>query len=450
MVEWWDDLLPAEADRTTVHKWQDDVFIPKNPWAVKIEKVEVDPRAVEIVDGMKDTAVVTLGDNRVLRQGVFEGEKVELISAEEIKTESGDSITGAIQVLGYCYENNTAAFRKLLTNKSNWDFYCESMKGYKDEDVLRLCRYMRSITPARNRVSKKAATIAAGDTTLAKVRSLIAEAKRLSGNKNVVAYGVGNPTHMMGYVEGIRVCYDTDVPFGESDYYREGNLLDWEKHLKKSDIVLSDASYGESRDGGMIIPEKFYDIYRKMAKTHYVVCKVDKLDFKDPVLDVTWFRDHNRECFVLLGPGADQQLEDFEFGKLIRASNMQRMALMRDGFYMSGKARLTVDEGNLRQCKKVARTLYLKGEKYRSVVEAVVKKFGEKLSKTWKDYCMTPYRMVFMEEVHELDVDLPCVLMDVENLAKNKERLYHSFFTQCVMEYDETVGWVALSYNESA
>lgn len=322
------------------------------------------------------------------------------------------------------------------------------------EESLKLYRQIRSITPALNKVTKKYAVMGGGMSTLSKIRDMLdyADTQVPGGIKSICAFGISNYKHAMCYHPKIRVCYDTDVR-KPGNYFVKGDLRKWKSYVRPGEFILSDCSLGESEGSGLDIPEDYYDIYSDMVKHgHPVLFKFSKnggvVKRNLRVDSVCYYREHNMEAFALVTPWG-KDVDRYELGKMeyeleVKRANDERMRLFICRDYDVPDATLRVREAELTHAMNVLRNAERGGKKAMSVVCDIIGEFGS-LKRGWNRLCFDKeYQKVEFEDFLTLDIDLPCVLLDMGTLASDHERLIASFFHNFEMEFVEEFGWVAV------
>lgn len=421
---------------------------------VKVEEVVVSEQVVDILSTAPEETLAILGANEIVRVPQVERKCYEYDKEKsKLILEGGGEIVGEKNVLVWARDNNTNLFRDLIFQ--NYEKYLEIAYLADLEESLLWYRMLRSVTPALNIVSKKFDVMNNGLSTLGKIRNMLDFARDLGAPQSIVAFGVGNYTHDMCYHPDVRLCVDTDSwsHGDESAYFERGDLINWRDYVGEHDMILSDCSIGSDMAMGMEIPEVYYQVYKDMVEAGYfVLAKISKfgLLWKEnwAVASICFYREHNFEAFVLISPRAEQNvynMRDFDLADRMRGANDGRMRRILSREFDSPGVEFRFTMREIDKALNLANVVYRTGEKNFSVMRDVFNRFSDELGKNWRKLCLDKNPIIgdYLEYL-DIPVELPCILIDVEFLAADKERLFASFHQKCVMEWYDEVGWAAV------
>lgn len=458
-MEMWDDFddfesLPEEEPglefREVVEK---STVLNKDLVRSKLtEEVQVNSRVVDVLSAAPDEVLPVLGVNALVRQPQVEKRWYE-IKDGVLCVEGGSFHVDMKSIVGWAEKNNTSLFRDLVFD--NYEEYLREAERADVFEALLWYRRLRSVTPTLNVVSKKLTVMEAGLSTLGKIRDLLSYGASLAGTTSTVAFGIGGPHHAMAYHPNVVLCVDTDSRCEGADrnYFVKGNLLDWKKYVQAGDMILSDCSLGDSDMLGLEIPNGYYEVYKEMCKAgHYVLCKINKfgVPYRDnwSVASIGYYREHNMEAFVLLSPKISEnvyRMRDLDIEARMRQANDSRMRWILGRRFDTEGVVLRYTEDELLKALGLSKLIYRWGEKNYSVVRDIFVNHSEKLDRTWKALCYDGnYSLVEFCDYLDVNFEYPCILMDMQYLAADKERLFASFHAQCVMEFWDEIGWVAV------
>lgn len=433
--EWFGALPMGEAPNLDMKA----VMIVKED--VMLDVVPVSARAVDCVNQMSTQVLDCLSNNQLLRQGIIEQRSYKLERLVKIEGEGEMSVVDGFR---WAYRTgNKKLLRSLGREKDHLMEYAENIDS---KDGLVLFRALRSLKPAVDKASKKIETHHKGDSTLSKISYLVDLYKNISsvGKPRILLYGAAGPHHRMSFLPGVVKCYDL-VGMG-TPFYVKGSVEDWEKHLKEDhyDLAIMDCSLSDGESGGMSLPRRYEELAKQIGKVLPVIAKVNKFGsfVGTKVAGVKAYRLHNCETFVLLMEGRNvKKFPDYEMD--VYEANYMRMRAFYNGMYEIGLGKKEADKDLIEHVLLMGlrrkEDVYLKG-----AVDVLVKDFDPHLE-TLIDLCMKEkIRPVDMDEYLELDIELPCIIMDVGFLSSDAFRLFYSFVEFYELEYDPDVGWVAV------
>lgn len=397
-------------------------------------RLVVETPVVQIVTQLPPRVVKVIGNNEAFRHPINESLAYEYHNGVLV-VENGAVLNTLLDILSWA-ERYNHSFLKTFVNER----YVELVaicKTLPPDEALRVFRKMRVADRLSNYLSKRELALRTGDSTYAKVNILLQRYNL--GSMPKVVFGVSSPMQGMSNLSDVEAFIDPiSVGCGK---YKVGNIKDWKKYVKPGHLVVSDASVGLVELEGMQIPPAFYSIYREMAQSNLVICKVDRLasqvagwEYRD-ALSV---REYNRELFLLIGPGqTTYSLDVQDQGEQVMQANLERMRKIRYREYCP----------NIRS--SITKEVF-DGIGEREVVPKVKQKFALDLlpgcapGRSWQALCLDRgARFVSSKFKMKISLDLPIVLMDVGFLSKDPERLMSSFFDQYDLEYDDLIGWVA-------
>lgn len=455
MDDWYSefDYLPErDPGEEFMTVMAEPVILNKEVVRTKVDEVEVSEKVVEVLIEAPEESLAILGANEIVRFPQVD-RRWYCFQEGVLHTEGGVILSTIKDQLLWARNHNVPLFREMIF-KNYLDILSIAQRS-KTEEALSWYRMLREVTPALNIISKKFESMSAGLSTLGKIRWQLEGAYERGAPRSVVAFGVGNSNHAMAYHPWIRVCVDThaEYDFEREDYFRVGNLFNWKDFVKQGDMILSDCALNNSDGTGMQIPDTYYSVYENMANAGFwVLCKIDKLGLPYKknwrVCDIGYYREHNKEAFVLLSPFRNQdnlQIKDLDIEERMLASNFTRMRKILSREFEMKPAILHVSEGELDKALKMSTKIKDRGKKGLSVIESIFSRFAP-LTREWKDLCLDPHVEVenFLEYL-KIRVELPCILLDVGYLSRDKMRLMASFHHFCIMEFDPGIGWVAVA-----
>lgn len=418
------------------------------------EEVVVSDKVVDVLSQAPQETLAILGANEIVRVPQVERKWYQVTpEGDALKIEGGAEVSGFKEVLIWARDNNLSLFRDLVFK--NYSLYLEYAQQAEPEEALLWYRMLRSVTPVLNLISKKIEVMPAGLSTLTKIRYALDYAFELGAPRSVVGFGIGNFTHAMAYHPDIVMCVDTDSwsHGSERGYFVRGDLRDWKKYVDRGDMILSDCSIGSDQAMGMEIPRAYYDVYKEMVQAgFYVLAKINKLSLpleeNWSVATIVYYREHNMEAFVLLSPLPDQnvyKMQDLDILDRMRDANDYRMRRILSREFNTQGVTFNYTERDLAKALKIADITYRTGEKNYSVIRDVFHRYSDNLGRDWRRLCMDrDIKCMEFKDFLEIPVELPCILIDVEYLAADKERLFASFHQKCVMEWYDDIGWVAV------
>jgi len=419
--------------------------IKKPEVKIVVEESIVPHVACEIVQAMPKNIIPVLGENKLLRVSYNESRKAKENPSGDLIMAEGDLIvSGKREVLEWAHSNNKVMFRRLV--RDHYDEYLELANTLDAVDSLHIWRLMRDITPVKNQVSKNEAVIGAGLSTLSKLRGLYQKTFYTSA----VMFGSSNYLHSMSYMPNLRCCVDTDC--AESDgFYVQGNLINWRDFVFPGELIVSDCALGGDYEGGLVIPEYYYDIYKDMVRAGHVVifkgCITDDELYSIPIVDWSTYRPHNMEIFCLTSPGADCLLPREDIMSDMREYNVRRMNCIRGNYFnrVTNAIRVTLEELDSVKLRGVG--YKFSGEKCRSTIDKMIKSIKINSSSVWHNNCMDEFYVapLFDEYLH-VGCEPPVVFLDCYFLAKDKERLMASLFKTYNVVYDPDFGWCGESF----
>lgn len=427
---------------------------------VKTEEVVVSDRVVDVLASAPEEILPLLGANEIVRVPQVESKVYNILDEGgvcKLSVEGGRVLEGDKAVLVWARNNNTALFRDLVFK--NYAKYLDCAEESDPEESLAWYRMLRSVTPVLNVISKKIDVIPAGLSTLGKIRDMLRYASELGAPRDVVAFGVGNFSHLMAYHPAIITCVDTDSWGHGSDlgYFQRGNLSDWRAFVSGSEMILSDCSIGSDEAMGMEIPRSYYDHYKDMVKSgYYVLTKINKFGIPWTenwrVASISYYREHNFEAFVLISPYEEQnvyEMRGFDIIDRMREANNSRMRRILSREFNTSGVVFRYTEQELNKAINLSDVIYKTGEKNYSVLKDVFQRYSSDLGREWRALCYDKnFEVGVLDDVWTcflaIPVELPCILIDVEFLAADKERLFASFHKRCVMQWDDDVGWIAV------
>lgn len=418
------------------------------------EEVVVSDMVVDVLSQAPEESLAILGANEIVRIPQVEKKWYQVSEAGDVlNIEGGACIKGLKSVLVWARDNNLSLFRDLVFK--NYAIYLEFAQQAEPEQSLQWYRMLRSVTPVLNLISKKLEVMPAGLSTLTKIRYALDYAYELGAPRSIIGFGVGNYTHAMAYHPDIKMCVDTDSwsHGDERGYFVRGDLRDWKKYVDRGDMILSDCSIGGDEAMGMEIPTAYYELYKEMVEEgYYVLAKINKtcIPLKEnwQVATIVYYREHNMEAFVLLSPLKSQNvysLQDLDIVTRMREANDSRMRRILSREFNTQGVTFNYTEKELQKALRIADTIYRTGEKNYSVIRDVFHRYSDALGREWRSLCMDKnVSLLKYDELLDIPVELPCILIDVEYLAADKERLFASFQKKCVMEWYDEIGWVAV------
>jgi len=267
-----------EVDRLTIPKWKppkpESYTFPPAPWTVgcdrstleKIANIENFQMGVESDDTMDlmDGYIGVSGEDHV---GGIE------MSREDV-----------LEVLHACHS------REMRINALKY--------GPPDPHSLKHCRLWRGVFRGANEASKY---IVENMGQYCRGRST---ATKFPDFGPGVFFGVAHAGHQSDeFVGPIRCCYDTKVPI-ETEYYRHGNIMQWEDLVLPGEVIYSDVAVGN--DEGFIFTSALAQAYEDMWLAGFdIVIKWDlSRDFfaPDEFVSVRKQLLHNDEIIVAIGP----------------------------------------------------------------------------------------------------------------------------------------------------
>lgn len=401
------DLADAILDR--------DFFVYEEKTKVKIEGPILD-----IVQSLADGDKELLGNNNLLRHNVTERCK-KVVTSQLLE----DAIDEAAI-------SNKPKLREIIN--SNKDQVYDLICGVDDPiRCLDLCRKVRSCHRGMNAVTKKKSVIDRGTTTLGKIMRLS------EGFKDIFLIGAKNQKHRMAHHPEVKRACDL---YGEGGFYECLDLRNWKEFLVGYDDVIIDVSIAGD-DGGMCVPEDYEKMYVEMTKQgKRVLAKVDKFGYvirNGYFTDFMVYRDHNREVFALVCP---EQKDGHDFTADVIDANIFRMAYLKDYNYPFQRTAKGVEDVVCLSIvdRKRERIKHLYNG---SVIEQLVPEADYEVGDFYNnsDYqfdCEFDGQWIYGE------VELPCVIQDVDFWTRDRRRLLESFNKYYVLEYVDDLGWVAV------
>lgn len=327
-------------------------------------------------------------------------------------------------------------------------------RGETVAEKLGNARALRAAWPTAEKASR---TIECGGMDSTAFKFEFPEVKEKSG----VFFGVAGPQHQSDYGKKIVCCYDTCVA-KVSNYYRKGNVMDWERLLKGANVeaIFSDVAVGE---GGLIWTEALEKNYQGMLDRFdgWVCLKVSlEAEFMGDLVAVKKLKAHNMEIVLLARAGRLAKVKKkITFGSykgLVVERNINRtIEVMEQRFDLSRLKMGFPEEWRLRRRRLWKETVGVR-------VEARVKKktkFGDLvgLKEPDPDYtelCMAPDSMKTTRKgFGEEPVTLPLIMTDY--LPRVKKRQGSELFWAVIrginkargsLFYDETFGWCASAH----
>lgn len=443
-MDWRDDFGDLPEEEIDIDDWD---FQPKRREVENFhrEECQVAQVAFHVAESLEPQVLECLGVNAALHRSVAEHyDSTWDENAQVLHVEGGSIISGLLPSLRWLRENDLKKFRKIM--EAHKEHLLEQAETMDLVEALSVWRLVRALHPSRDKISKREYIQGAGSTTLSKVRGLL----RRVDYKSAVVFGAGNYAHRMSYIPRTRICVDTDswCGPGERSFYLKGNLQDWHHFVRPGELIVSDCS---TTDGeGQFIPKEYASIYSDMvARGHNVLFKGDCFDTKDGFccVDYARYRPHNREVFFLVSPCVEKNIVRFDREQAleeIRDGNIVRMRHMAVGEYLLCKDRLTITRAEEEQIKSVSRSLYPEGVKNTSVLSMLNCPLRD-TGKDWMTICMDEkYKPPDLDFDLKIDLEAPVVLMDIDKIGHDDERVLFSFWKRYDMAFDRRIGWVAV------
>jgi len=391
----------------------------KNVVYEEIQKMVIEGPILDVVHSMVDADKELVGNNSLLRNNVAERVKLE-VKAEVLE----DFIDEAAEI-------NLPKLREVVSKNKEAVY---SLIASQDDPLrcLDLARKVRSCHRGMNAVTKKKSILEKGTTTLSKIMRLS------EGFVDVFLIGARNHKHRMAHHPEVRrVC---DV-WGEGGFYENLDVRDWKGFTEGyRDLIIDVSIAGE--DHGMCVPESYERMYVDMAAAgKRVLAKVDKFGYimkNGYFTDFMSYRDHNRETFALVSAVKG---EGHDFSADVVDANVFRMAYLLDYNYPFEKTVKSLpDDLVLNSVRKKKKTAH---EYDGSVIEQLVPDVDYEVGSFYnnKDYVFTDndYEWIYGE------VELPCVIQDVDFWTTDSRRLLESFNKFYELVYEDDLGWIAVA-----
>lgn len=420
--------------------------------SVRNEEVVVLDQVVDVLSEAPEEIISVIGANEIVRVPSVEKKWYSIDVNGVLNLEGGAFIDGEKSKLVWAKKNNRTLFRDLIFD--NYIKYLEIAQDSDCEEALSWYRMLRSVTPVLNIITKKVDVMNSGLSTLAKIRDMLEYCFELGAPKSVVAFGVAGCHHAMCYHPDIRLCVDTNSRnYYDNDYFVEGSIFDWKNFVKEGDMILSDCSILNDEASGMLVPDDMYDIYEEMVKSgYYILVKINKLGIPYIknwlVSSICYYREHNLEAFIIVSPEGFQnvyEMRSFDIEDRMMLANDSRMRKILSRDVDSLPVTFCYTERELEKAIKLVDFTFREGEKNFSVINDVFHKFTDTLNRDWKYLCYDEkYVKMEFTEYLEITVEMPCVLIDVQFMAADKDRLFASFHHYCFMEFYQEIGWVAV------